>query len=172
MKKVSKKKIIKKVVKPKKKKVSKIDAALVKEAKKIAKVVNEKIDEHNKKVEDLKMKQERFCQLYATDADFFGNGVEAYLEVYAIDRSKPNWYKTACAAASRLLSNVKVCERINEIMVDCGFNDIAVDKQHAFLIAQHDDKHVKLGAIKEYNKLKQRIVEKVEIDIPNLIVDL
>lgn len=169
-KKVSKKKVVK--VKGKKP-AKKVDAALIKEAKKIAKAVNKKIDEEHKKREDeLKARQEKFCQLYAKDVDFFGNGVAAYLEVYDVDKSKPNWYKTACAAASRLLSNVKVCERINEIMEECGFNDIAVDKQHAFLIAQHEDKHVKLGAIKEYNKLKQRIIEKVEVDLPKLIVDL
>lgn len=109
-------------------------------------------------------KQELFCQLYATDKEFFGNGVQAYIESYDPDMSKKNWYKTACACASQLLSNIKVCARINQILEESGFNDVAVDKQLAFLLTQHADFKSKLGAIKEYNKLKQRITDKSEID--------
>lgn len=124
------------------------------------------MDEEDK----LTPKQEAFCIFYATDKEFFGNGVQAYIEVYNPNQSKPNWYKTACAASSRLLSNVKVCERINELLEESGFNDIAVDKQLAFLLTQFSDFKTKLGAIKEYNKLKQRITEKSEIDHKGITV--
>lgn len=107
--------------------------------------------------------QERFCKLYATDREFFGNGVESYLEVYDIDRSKPNYYKTACAAASRLLSNDKVLNRINGLLEESGLNNAFVDKQLKFLITQHADFNIKLGAIKEFNKLRARITEKQDI---------
>lgn len=116
-----------------------------------------------KNTEKLTQRQERFCQLYATDKEFFGNGVETYVEVYDVDKTKPNWYKSACSSASRLLSNVKVCERINEILEETGFNDVFIDKQLSFLITQHADFTNKLGAIKEFNKLKQRIVERTDI---------
>ena len=112
--------------------------------------------------ERLNLKQEEFCQLYATEEEFFGNGVETYLEVYEIDKTKPNWYKTACSAASRLLRNGKVCQRINTLLEEGGLNDQFVDKQLVFLITQHSDFTNKLGAIKEYNKLKQRITDKLE----------
>jgi hypothetical protein len=115
------------------------------------------------KVDDVNKRQKRFCKLYATDKEYFGNGVETYLEVYEIDRSKPNWYKTACSAASRLLSNVKVCARINELLEEGGLNNEFVDKQLLFLVTQHADFTNKLGAIKEYNKLKQRITDKTDI---------
>jgi hypothetical protein len=111
----------------------------------------------------LNQQQEKFCQLYATDREFFGNGVETYLEVYDINKTKPNWYKTACAAASRLLSNVKVCERISELLEENGLNDVHVDKQLLFLINQYSDFSSKIAAIREYNKLKQRIIEKTDI---------
>jgi len=75
----------------------------------------------------------------------------------------PNWYKTAAASASRLLKNVRVCERINEILEQGGLNDQAVDKQLSFLVTQHADFGAKLGAIREYNKLKKRIVEHKEL---------
>lgn len=114
----------------------------------------------------LNPQQERFCQLYATEREFFGNGVQSYLEAYddSIDRSKPNWYKTACVAASQLLSNVKVFDRINGLLEETGFNDIAVDKQLSFLMHQQADFTNKMAAIREYNKLKQRIVDRAPVD--------
>ncbi len=119
--------------------------------------------------EKLNLKQEKFCRLYATDREFFGNGVETYIEVYKPER-KGNWYKTACAAASRLLSNVKICNRINELLSDEGLNDQFVDKQLLFLITQHDDKGAKTKAISEYNKLKKRIESKMELILPQPIL--
>ena len=114
---------------------------------------------------DIVPKQEKFCQLYATETDFFGNGVQSYVEAYEVDTTKPNWYKSACSSASRLLSSVKVIKRINEILEETGLNDAFTDKQLSFLIAQHADFTNKLGAIKEYNKLKQRITDKSVVDI-------
>lgn len=121
-----------------------------------------------KRKKEVNDRQERFCQLYTTDREFFGNGVETYLECYDIDRSKPNWYKTACACASKLLSNAKVCERINELLETGGLNDGNVDKQLLFLISQYSDFKSKLGAIKEYNALKQRITEKKKLEFSNI----
>ena len=110
----------------------------------------------------LNPQQEKFCQLYATDRQFFGNGVDSYVEVYQPNTQKPNWYKTACSAASRLLSNVKIYTRINLLLEEGGLNDVFVDKQLLFLISQQSDFTNKLGAMREYNKLKQRITEKIE----------
>lgn len=109
------------------------------------------------KRDKLNQKQERFCQLYTSDETFFANWAQAYLEVYDIDRSKPNWYKTACVQASKLLANAKVFNRINDLLEENGLNDGFVDKQLLFLISQHEDKWSKLWAIREYNSLKARI---------------
>jgi hypothetical protein len=115
-------------------------------------------------VDKLNLRREMFCQLYViADKDFFGNGVQCYLEAYPIDRSKPNWYKTACVDASRLLSNAKVCDRINELLESGGLNDQFADKQLLFLITQHSDFNAKMSALREYNKLKQRIIEKQDV---------
>lgn len=122
-----------------------------------------KIMGKEKQTKELTPKQERFCQLYATEVEFFGNGTQAYIEAYDPETNRPNWYKSAQASASRLLSNVIVYNRINQILEESGFNDIAVDKQLAFLLTQHTDLKSKLGAIKEYNKLKSRITEKQEV---------
>ena len=98
----------------------------------------------NKK--ELNPKQEKFCQLYATETEFFGNGVQ-----------------TACSSSSQLLSNIKVCNRINELLEDGGLNDAHVDKQLLFIINQFDNLPAKTAAIREYNKLKSRITEKQEV---------
>ncbi len=112
--------------------------------------------------EELNARQERFCQIYTGEQEFFGNGVQSYLEVYDVDRTKPKWYETACQCASQLLSNPKVFNRINELLEEQGLNDAFVDKQLSFLLAQQSDFTNKLGAIREYNKLKQRIIDKID----------
>ncbi len=111
----------------------------------------------------LNPKQELFCKLYATDKEFFANGVQTYIEVYKPDQDKKNWYKTACASAAQLLANIKVCERINQLLEEGGLNDQFVDKQLKFLVTQHADYKSKLGAIKEYNALKARVTKKLDV---------
>lgn len=111
----------------------------------------------------LNAKQELFCQLYASDREFFGNGVQSYIEAYDPDQSKPNWYRTARSRASELLTSPNVLKRIDEIFEAHGLNDQFVDKQLEKLIVQDADFTNKLAAIREYNKLKQRITEKKDL---------
>jgi hypothetical protein len=126
--------------------------------------VKENKNDEKSETGKLTLKQAKFCELYVDGTkDFFGNGVECYLEVYDIDKSKPNWYKAACACASRLLSNAKVIDKISNLLEEGGLNDVFVDKQLKFLLTQYADFGSKLGAIKEYNKLKQRITDKIDL---------
>jgi phage terminase small subunit len=113
--------------------------------------------------EDLTAEQELFCQLYATSREYFGNGTQTYIEAYDMDTSKPNYYKTAMASASRLLRNVKILARIRELMETSILNDEFVDKELSFLIEQNSELGTKLGAIKEYNNLKARIQNKLDL---------
>jgi hypothetical protein len=119
--------------------------------------------EDSKPVTKLNPKQEMFARLYASDAEFFANGTQSYIEAYEPDKSQPNWYKSAQASASRMLSNVKICNRINEILELKGLNDSYVDKQLEFLITQHTDFSSKMKAIAEYNKLKSRITQNLDL---------
>lgn len=111
----------------------------------------------------LTRRQEEFCQLYATDREFFGNGVQTYIEVYNMDKSNPNWYDHARSSASRLLSNVNICKRINELLDGQGLNDEFVDKQLLLIITQNADYRNKVEAIKEFNKLRSRIQDKLDL---------
>lgn len=113
----------------------------------------------------LNPKQERFCELYSSHEEFFANGTMAYIEAYDVNTSKPNAYKVAQASASRLLSKVMILDRINELLELRGLNDVYVDKQLEFLITQNAELGTKLAAIREYNKLKSRIVEKSELNV-------
>ena len=113
----------------------------------------------------LNLQQEEFCKFYtnseAIDRELFGNGVQCYLAVYGEEYFKKYKrrmkYEAALAMSSRLLTNVKVIDRVNVLLEEGGFNDQNVDKQHLFLINQHADLKTKLGAIREYNSLKSRI---------------
>ena len=111
----------------------------------------------------LTPQQELFCQLYAGDREFFGNGVQSYIEAYGVDTSKPGWYTTARAGAHENLTKPHILERIDEIFEAHGLNDQFVDKQLEKLIVQDADFHAKMKAIAEYNKLKARITEKRDI---------
>ena len=108
-------------------------------------------------------KQKRFCHLYCSCVEFFGNGVQAYVEAYNVDQCKPNWYKTAKAAASRLLANVNLLYYMDQLLEADSLNDAFVDKQIRFLITQNADFTAKMHAIREYNKLRSRVNKKIDV---------
>lgn len=111
----------------------------------------------------LTPQQELFCQLYAGDREFFGNGVQSYIEAYNVNTSKPGWYGVAKSGASENLTKPYILERIDEIFEAHGLNDQFVDKQLEKLIVQDADFSAKMKAIQEYNKLKARSTEKKDI---------
>lgn len=110
----------------------------------------------------LTPKQELFCQLFASDREFFGNGVQSYAEAYNIDLTTKGGYSVARSGASENLTKPDILKRIDELLDFNGFNDQAVDKQLKFVIEQSADFGSKVAAIREYNKLKQRITDKSE----------
>lgn len=114
------------------------------------------------KEEKLNPKQEMFCRLYATDEESFGNATSCYLKAYGLDRQKVEDYKNAMSSASDLLRNPKILKRIDDLLEDYGLNDSFVDKQLFFVIRQNYELSAKIAAIREYNKLKQRIIDRSE----------
>lgn len=48
-------------------------------------------DDKKAEIESLKLtpKQLLFCRLYASDREFFGNGVQSYIEAYHINPTAP-----------------------------------------------------------------------------------
>lgn len=142
-KKTTKKKVVKKKAAPKKK---------------------EPKNESETKEIKLNPKQKKFCELYISK-EFFGNGVSAYMEAYNIKPSVKGAYAAARVSAHHLLTNPNILAQINANLDFQGMNDGFVDKQLLLLITQNSDFGSKISAIKEYNKLKQRITDKAEVEV-------
>ena len=115
----------------------------------------------------LTLKQQRFCELYTTTTEFFGDGTASYQEAYK-KRGKLVAYDTARVNASQLLTKPNILLYLNSLLKKQGLNDQNVDKQLLFLINQHGDLKMKLGGVKEYNVLKQRIQDKIKIELPDI----
>lgn len=113
------------------------------------KTENEKLTAAAKK---LNPKRRLFCEYYASDREFFGNGVESYLEAYDLPRSK---YKSAATLAYQLLINVDVLAYIDELL-DIYVSDQVVDKELGWTILQKAHLPAKIAAVKEYNQMKGR----------------
>jgi hypothetical protein len=110
----------------------------------------------------LTLKQERFCQLYARGTvDLYGNATRCYAEAYGVDLERGN-YKRAQMAGSRLVSNDIISDRINKLLEIESLNDVFVDAQLAFVIRQAGDFGAKVAGIREYNKIRGRITEKID----------
>ncbi|GEM_PF-4287750 len=113
----------------------------------------------------LTKKQELFCRFYATDRGLFGNGTQAYAKAYNIDLSQKGKKSIAKASASRLLTYDYILDYINKMLDLGGLNDESVDKELHFLIKQCSNLNVKLGAIKEYNSLRKRIIQREDVNV-------
>ncbi len=105
---------------------------------------------------------EVFCHLYASDRDFFGNGVECYAQAYGIDITEKGAYFSAKQCAYKLLTKVDINERINEIL-DITVSDAVIDKELNWTALQRGDLGAKVAAIKERNKLKGRTITRLQL---------
>lgn len=115
----------------------------------------------------LNIKQEAFCKLYVSfNKEFYGNATACYQKVYGVS------YMNAKTSAGRFLDNPKITARINALLSEEGFNDQNVDKQLLFIINQHKKLDVKMKGISEYNKLKKRVDNSIQIIMPKPIMEL
>ena len=122
----------------------------------------EKTSEELMKEFGLTLKQLVFCQNFVSK-DFFGNGVQSYIEAYGIDVTKPGAYVMAKTGAAENLTKPHLLKFINTLIDEAGLNDAFVDKQLLIAITQNADFGSKVAAVREYNKLKQRITAKIDV---------
>ena len=113
--------------------------------------------------ERLTTKQEMFCQYYASPAEFFGSGTTAYSLAYGYDLTIHKQKNICQVGATQLLAMPKINRRIDQLLDDLGFNDQMADKRLSELMLQRDEKSISLGALREYNKLKARIQEHIDV---------
>jgi hypothetical protein len=111
----------------------------------------------------LTLQQKKFCEIYTSETEFYGNGVRSYCEAYGKEVKSESSYNAAKKCASVLLTNSNILAYINKLLTDQGLNEVNVDKQLSFLIQQNSDFGTKLGAIKEFNALKERITQKLQL---------
>ena len=120
-------------------------------------------------MKELNEKQKLFCKYYVSE-DFFGNGVRAYCKAYNLDSTDIREYNSAKVLACELLTNVNILACINEQLDEAGLNDNFVDKQLLFALTQNADMSSKVKAIGEYNKLRQRIIDKSKVETSGEII--
>ena len=118
------------------------------------------IDYEGKEIE-ITEQQKVFCELYAY-SEIRGSGVKCYEQAFEIDLSVPSGYNTCKVNASKLLTSTNILSYIRALY-STTLNEDTVDNELSFLISQNADFGAKLGAIKEFNNLKQRIIKKAEI---------
>lgn len=116
-------------------------------------------DEKTPKLTD---RQEIFCHYFAQDKECFGVGVRAYLKAYPT-----TGYDSAKASAYHLLTNPYILARIDELM-DVFINEQVVDKELSRVILQSGNYSAKVRAINEWNKLKGRIVNRLDLTTKGL----
>ena len=117
----------------------------------------------------LNTKQELFCQFYINNKESFGNATMSYALAYGLDANlkgtdeqKANYW-LANKHASTLAGTPHVRNRITKLLNDL-MTDEVVDSELSKVIQQDGDLSSKVSAIREYNKLKKRITEKMEHD--------
>jgi len=106
----------------------------------------------------LKQKHEEFCWQYIATC---GNGMKAYKRVYGTDKSDA----VAMSAASRLLSDVKVLSRINELLAERK-------KRHELVADKVIDQHVQvllLDHTEFLNKLELHLLDEIPDSIKELV---
>lgn len=118
----------------------------------------------------LSAEDEDFCQIFAGPTEMFGNGVQSYIRAYKISvvnkprrgNPKEKTYSACKVAAHDRLTNPNFLARINEIFEGGGLNETFVDKQLEKVITQDAEFAPKVQAIKEFNRLKKRVTDRVE----------
>lgn len=129
----------------------------------------------------LKPQHELFCQLYIKNEALFGNATLCYAEAYnykldtlshketrddednLIEASEYDRAYNVCSVQGHaLLRMPKLQDRINRLLNEMLKDDI-VDAQLAKVILQDRKLDSKVAAIREYNKIRQRITEKVDL---------
>jgi hypothetical protein len=122
-----------------------------------------KIEDEKKREDDksLNPKQEMFCQLYAVSREFFGNATQSYCLAYGINPEDKDAYRGAKSSAFNLLTNPDITERISDLLRDV--NEQVVDEELGYVIRQRYELPSKIAAIREWNKIKGRITDKVDL---------
>jgi len=142
----------------------------------------------------LNLKQDLFCQYFVKNSELRGNATLCYAEAYGYDLDSMStenervqeWdenkeayvevekhgtserarAETVCSSNGRyLLRNHRVQDYITKLYNELLRDDV-VDRELAKVILQDDKLESKVSGIREYNKLKKRITDLIEVKRP------
>jgi len=131
----------------------------------------------------LKPKEELFCRYYTQNDELFGNATLSYAEAFGYkldeladndakyddngkkveDTTRKKAYDVCSSLGHRLLRKVKIQERNTELLNEILKDDV-VDSQLSKVILQDRKLDSKVAAIREYNKLKNRVSDAPQIN--------
>ncbi len=124
------------------------------------------------KVNSLNPNEKLFCQLYFGGGEFFGNGVWSYIKAYNynvpfipisfLNTKQKKQYNVARSGAYEILTKPDIVKEGERILDSFLKNDV-VDRELVKIIMQDKDKMSKNVAIKEFNRLKNRVSDKVDL---------
>ena len=120
----------------------------------------------------LTPRQERFCRLYFSSGEFFGNGVWSYIVAYdydipliglsSLNTAQKKAYSVARSGAYDILTKPYIIKEGKKIL-DSLIESEVVDRELVKVILQNKDLSSKVSAIREFNKLKGRIQNKLDL---------
>lgn len=113
--------------------------------------------------DEMTPQEKYFCELFASDQEFFGNGTKSYITAFDVNLKIPGAYDVAKSRAYQLLTQLYILAYINHLMELGELNDTFVDRQHAMLIIQNADFKTKMQAIKHYDIKKGRIIKRIKL---------
>lgn len=115
----------------------------------------------------LNLNQKRFAEYYILGGDNnefrIGNATHSYAKAYSYDLSEEGKADICSGEGSKLLRNPKVKKYMRDVLEASGWNDEAMDarlKQIGFTGKDADS----INAIKEFNKIKKRVTDKLEFE--------
>lgn len=145
-----------------------------------------KQNKQEKQVELDNQRRELFCRYFTQNDELFNNATLSYAEAYGykldelsrepvygepdeegnreiVESSEYDKACNVCAVnGGRLLRNTQIQERITVLRNELLKDDI-VDSQLAKVIMQDHDASPKVAAIREYNKLRGRIIDQSQV---------
>lgn len=150
-------------------------------------MLKSKKPKENKETKLENINRELFCQLYSGKGamEYFGNGLKSYAKAYGYEEkmnkaeeelviikySKEDERKkkrqeilsmqnTCKSNANKLLTNTYVIKRCDELLYSL-YDERHMDKELAWAATQRKDVASKVAGIREFNRVKNRVDEKI-----------
>ena len=121
--------------------------------------------EKAKKLEKKMTPQEIAFGMLFCHGEFMGNGTRCYEKAYNHPIINKIDFAACTSRGNYLLKLPRMALYLSELMSTYVLNEVGVDQQLKFLIMQGADLKAKLGAIREFNKLNNRIQDKLLVGI-------